>query len=148
MRKNLRQPCPIWSWDRWARQTGGWGLYHFIPQSWICRHLPWMSERAGITPCFDGLFRFYIRLQYSTHIQQHPYGYSTINDLLRFLFAAHVWFVNTPVPTRLRLKQALVFTDNVQLTTKSSYMSCYNGTTIWVLLYVYAIFYAILYKYW
>ena len=34
-----------------------------------------------------------------------------------------VLFVNTPVLTRLWLKQALVFTDNMHLTTKSS--QCY-----------------------
>ena len=34
-------------------------------------------------------------------------GLPTINGLLRFLFVAHAWFVNTPVLTRLRLSGAL-----------------------------------------
>ena len=51
----------------------------------------------------------------------------SINDLLRFRFAAHALFVNTPVPTRLRLKQAPVFTGNVHLISKSSQGSFYRG---------------------
>ena len=88
----------------------------------------------------------YTGIKFIFYIQPLTGGLHLVNDALHFLVDAYVFFVNTPVPTRLRLKQAPVFTDNVQLTTKSSYMSCYNGTTIWVLLYVYAIFYAILYK--
>ena len=51
---------------------------------------------------------------------------SAINDSLRFLFAAHAGFVNTPVLTRLRLKQAPVFTDYVQFITKYSQMLFYS----------------------
>ena len=54
---------------------------------------------------------------------------SAINDSLRFLFAAHAWFVNTPVLTRLRLKQAPVFTGNVHHTTKASHMSYFSERT-------------------
>ena len=49
-----------------------------------------------------------------------------INDTLRFLFDAYVFFVNTPVPTHLRFRQALVFTDNMHLITKASCMSYYK----------------------
>ena len=53
--------------------------------------------------------------------------YPIINDLLRFLLATHAWFVNTFVLTRLRLRQAPVFTGNVLLATKSSQTSYYSG---------------------
>ena len=47
--------------------------------------------------------------------------------LLRFLFASHALFVNTPVRTRLRLRHAPVFTGNVQLTTKYSQCTYSRG---------------------
>ena len=49
--------------------------------------------------------------------------------LLRFLFASHALFVNTPVRTRLRLRHAPVFTGNVQLTTK--YSQCTYSRGAW-----------------
>lgn len=52
---------------------------------------------------------------------------TTINDSLRFRFAAHARFVNASALTRLWLEQAPAFTGNVHLISKSSLMSYYSG---------------------
>ena len=65
----------------------------------------------------------YTGIKFIFYIQPLTGGLHLVNDALHFLFDAYVFFVNTPVPTRLRLKQAPVFTDNVHFITESSLMS-------------------------
>ena len=47
---------------------------------------------------------------------------TTINDSLRFRFAAHARFVNAPALTRLWLEQAPAFTGNVHSHNEISFM--------------------------
>ena len=68
----------------------------------------------------------YTGIKFIFYIQPLTGGLHLVNDALHFLFDAYVFFVNTPVPTRLRLKQAPVFTDNMHLITKTSCMSYYK----------------------
>ena len=75
----------------------------------------------------------YTGIKFIFYIQPLTGGLHLVNDTLHFLFDAYVFFVNTPVPTRLRLKQAPVFTDNVLFQSKCSQMSYYKGHHIFML---------------
>ena len=68
----------------------------------------------------------YTGIKFIFYIQPLTGGLHLVNDALHFLFDAYVFFVNTPEPTRLRLKQAPVFTNNMHLITKASCMSYYK----------------------
>ena len=68
----------------------------------------------------------YTGIKFIFYIQPLTGGLYLVNDTLHFLFDAYVFFVNTPVPTRLRLKQAPIFTDNMHLITKALCMSYYK----------------------
>ena len=49
----------------------------------------------------------YTGIKFIFYIQPLTGGLHLENDTLRFLFDAYVFFVNTPVPTHLRLSGAL-----------------------------------------